>query len=72
MFRNQGWESLLAPNVDDIVKMPKICELVPVEVHCSTETWTQVEGWGHLPISKILTQNCSCLKETRGQQMEQE
>ena len=55
MFRKQGWESLLAPNVDDIAKMPKICEIVPAEVHCSTETWTQVEGWGHLPISKILT-----------------
>jgi hypothetical protein len=24
---------------------------------------TLVEGWGHPPISKILTQNCSCLKE---------
>jgi hypothetical protein len=22
-----------------------------------------VEGWGHPPISKLLTQNCSCLKE---------
>jgi hypothetical protein len=30
-----------------------------------------VEGWGHLPISKILTQNCSCLKEIKGQRMEQ-
>ena len=36
MFRKQGWESLLAPNVDDIVKMPKILEIEPVEVHCST------------------------------------
>ena len=31
----------------------------------------QIEGWGHLPISKFLTQNCSCLKETQGQRMEQ-
>jgi hypothetical protein len=27
-----------------------------------------VEAWGHLPISKILTQNCSCLKEIQGQE----
>jgi hypothetical protein len=24
------------------------------------------EGWGHAPISKMLTQNCSCLKENAG------
>jgi hypothetical protein len=26
-----------------------------------------VEGWGHPPITKILTQNFSCLKEMQGQ-----
>jgi len=30
-----------------------------------------VEGWGHSSISKILTQNCSCLREIQGQRMEQ-
>ena len=30
-----------------------------------------VEGWDHPPISKILTQNCSCLKEMQGQRVEQ-
>jgi hypothetical protein len=32
---------------------------------------TPVEAWGHLPISKILTQNCSCIKEIQGQRVEQ-
>jgi hypothetical protein len=32
---------------------------------------TSVEGWGHPSISKILTQNCSCLKEIQGQRVEQ-
>ena len=31
----------------------------------------RVEGWGHPPISKILTQNCSCLTEIQGQSVEQ-
>jgi hypothetical protein len=30
-----------------------------------------VEGWSHPPVSKILTQNCSCQKEIRGQRVEQ-
>jgi hypothetical protein len=32
---------------------------------------TPVEGWGHSPISKILTQNCSCLKEIQGRRVKQ-
>jgi hypothetical protein len=31
----------------------------------------RVAGWGYPPISKILTQNCSCLKEIEGQRVEQ-
>jgi hypothetical protein len=31
----------------------------------------QFEGWGHPPISKILTQNCSFLKKKQGQRVEQ-
>jgi hypothetical protein len=27
-----------------------------------------VEGWGYPPISKILTQNCPCLKENRNKE----
>jgi hypothetical protein len=30
-----------------------------------------VEGLGHPPIFKILTQNCSCIKEIQGQLVEQ-
>ena len=29
--------------------------------------WLSFEGRGHSHISKILTQNCSCLKEMQGQ-----
>jgi hypothetical protein len=30
-----------------------------------------VEEWSHPTISKILTRNCSCLKEIQGQRVEQ-
>jgi hypothetical protein len=36
------------------------------EVRCGPP----VDGWGHPPVSKFLTQNCSCLKEIQGQRME--
>jgi hypothetical protein len=31
----------------------------------------ELEGWGHPQISKFLTQNCSYVKETQGQKIEQ-
>jgi hypothetical protein len=30
-----------------------------------------VEEWGHPPLSKFLTENCSYLKEMQGQRLEQ-
>ena len=33
--------------------------------------WPPVEEWSHTRISKILTQNCSYLKEIQGQRAEQ-
>ena len=35
------------------------------------QAWCLVEEWSHPPISKILTQNCFCLKEMQGQKLEQ-
>jgi hypothetical protein len=43
----------------------------PVETRSRGWAWSLIEGWGHPPISKILIQNCSCLKEIQGQRVEQ-
>jgi hypothetical protein len=50
-----------------LAEIPCKREEEPVEVRHNPP----VERWGHLPISKILTQNCSCLKEIQGQRVEQ-
>jgi hypothetical protein len=42
-------------------------EIEHIETISRGQAWPPVEGWGHLPISKILIQNCSCLKEIQGQ-----
>jgi hypothetical protein len=34
-------------------------------------TPSPIQRWGHPPMSKILTQNCSRLKETQGQRVKQ-
>ena len=54
-----------------LAEIPNRGEMEPEETTFSVETWSPVEGWGHLPISKFLTQNCSCPKEMQGQKMEQ-
>jgi hypothetical protein len=42
-------------------------EREPVETIWRGWAWPLLEGWGHPPFSKNLTQNCSCLKEVQGQ-----
>jgi hypothetical protein len=42
----------------------------PVET-TSKGSPTQVERWDHPPISKVLNQSCSCLKEIKVQRVEQ-
>jgi hypothetical protein len=44
----------------------------PIETIPRGYTWPLVEGWGQPPISKILTQNFSCLKEIRERRAETE
>ena len=42
-------------------------KIEPLETISSRQAYPPVEELGHLSISKILTQNCSHLKETQGQ-----
>jgi hypothetical protein len=46
-------------------------EIEPVEIISSGYAQPSSEGWGHPPISKILTQDCSWIKEMQGQSIEQ-
>ena len=41
-------------------------EIEHAETTSSRQTWPPVEGYGHPPISKILTENKSYLKEIHG------
>jgi hypothetical protein len=54
-----------------LAEIPKSGEIGPEEIISIREIWSPVEGWGYSFISKFLTQNCSCLKETQEQRMEQ-
>jgi hypothetical protein len=45
-------------------------EIEPVAITSCRKAWPPVEGWHHSPVSKILTQNCSCLKEMQGRKIE--
>jgi hypothetical protein len=42
-----------------------------VETIGTGEAWPPIEGWGSPTLLKILTQKCSCLKETQRQSVEQ-
>jgi hypothetical protein len=53
-----------------VAEMPKKGEREPVETMWRGQAWPLVEGWGHTPLSKILTQNCFCLKEIQEQRVE--
>jgi len=59
------------PTAITLAKIPNKGKIEPVETTSSREAQPSVEGWGHPPISKILTQNCSCPRERQGQKMEQ-
>jgi hypothetical protein len=54
-----------------LAKIPNKGEIEPVETTSCRKAWDPFEKWGHLPISKLLTQNCFCLKETQGEKIEQ-
>jgi hypothetical protein len=54
-----------------LAEIPNKGEREPVETISRGEEWPLVDRWGHLPFSKILTQNCPCLKEIQGQRVEQ-
>jgi hypothetical protein len=54
-----------------LAKIPNKREIEPVETTSSRLAWPPVEGWGHLPISKILIQKYSCQKKMQGQRVEQ-
>jgi hypothetical protein len=69
---------MLAPNSreargsqDFKQKYPTKGEIQRVETTFIRIAWLLVEGWGHPPISKLLSQKCSCQKESQGQKMEQ-
>jgi hypothetical protein len=46
-------------------------EIEPGKTTFSRYAWLPIEGWGHSPISKILMQNFSFLKEMQGHKMDQ-
>jgi hypothetical protein len=50
-----------------LAEIPNRGEIEPEEAIPSKESRLPAKGWCHPPISKILTQNCSCLKEIQGQ-----
>ena len=71
--RHQESKSLPGPDRDDICwNMPqsggRTCQY---HIQWLGMKPTRVEVWGHRPTSKILTQNCSCLKYIQGQRVEQ-
>jgi hypothetical protein len=53
-----------------LAEIPNKGEGEPIETISKGQAQSSVEGWDHPPISKILTQNCSCLKEMQGQSVE--
>ena len=66
---SQGSERL--PSWMTLTEIPNKGEIEPVETTSSRQAQLLVEEWNHLPISKFLTQQCSCPKERQGQKMEQ-
>lgn len=56
-WRVPDTERLSGPNRDDFSKEEA------VETTSGRQALPPVEGWGHTPILKFLTQKCSCPKE---------
>jgi hypothetical protein len=54
-----------------LAEMPIKEKREPVEIISRVYKKPLAKGWGHLPISKLLTQNCSCLKGMQRQRVEQ-
>jgi hypothetical protein len=68
VFRCQGNERLPGPNGDGFSREG---EIEPIETISRIQAWPLlVLGWGHTPISRILTQKCSCPKKEQQQKME--
>lgn len=44
-----------------LAERPNSGEIEPEGTTSSRQTWPPVESGGHIPILKVLTQNCSCL-----------
>jgi hypothetical protein len=70
MGQGNEWEGSQDTTGVIFAEIPNNGKREPIETISRGQASPLVDRWGHSPISKILTQNCFCLKEIQGQRVE--